>query len=116
MDSGGVILVVALCAAGGLLWLWRRGSRARHARFFKAEGMPAELAEGRLLMSEVDITCDHPIALAGRPDQVYLLPTEQDAIAVYDRYLRIVEGRTPARRHGRGSPFCRRCAYRAVCR
>ena len=33
-------------------------------------------------MSEVDITCDHPITLAGRPDQVYLLANGRDIVLV----------------------------------
>jgi len=44
--------------------------------------MPTELAQGQLLLSEVDLTCEHPVPLAGRPDQVYLLANGRDAVII----------------------------------
>lgn len=44
-------------------WWWRLEER-----------MPAEIADGRLLLSESPVWSEYPIALYGIPDQVYVTP------------------------------------------
>lgn len=50
------------------------------------EGMPAELADGRLLLSERPISMTYPVPLYGIPDQVYATPDE--ALVAVDTKVR----------------------------